>query len=149
MMQNLARNALAQYNQIGVQSGVAEASPHRLIQMLLEGALARIAAALGHMRRGEIAPKGQQISLAMAIIDGLRAALNRDADQELVANLERLYDYLIRRLLEANLKNDPAILQEIGSLLSQIKQGWDAIGPAQAVIASGSSRKEDKTAASA
>jgi len=121
------QGALSQYRKVGVHAGIADASPHRLIQMLLEGALDKIHAAKGHMERGEIAAKGKHIGWAVSIIDGLRASLDHSGGGELAANLDALYDYMNRRLLNANLHNDVAVLEEVGRLLLEIKQGWDAI----------------------
>lgn len=127
MLPNKTRNALEQYEKVGVQSGVENASPHRLVQMLMEGATARIAAAMGHLQRGAIAEKGRNISLAISIIAGLRSSLDKDKGGQIADNLDRLYDYMTRRLLEANLKNDRALLDEVQDLLQAIKEGWDAV----------------------
>lgn len=120
--------ALRQYQQVNAQSGVAYASPHRLIQMLMEGALERIAVAKGCIQRQDIAAKGEQIGKAVDIIGGLREGLNHEAGGEIAANLDALYDYLQRRLLEANLHSDIATLDEVADLLRPIKEAWDAIG---------------------
>ena len=119
--------ALKEYSQVGVHSGIASATPHRLIQMLMEGALEKIAAAKGAMTRGDIPVKGAQISWAISIIDGLRMSLDMEAGGEIADNLNRLYDYMGRRLVEANLKNEPAYLDEVANLLKEIKSAWDAI----------------------
>lgn len=119
--------ALKQYQQIGVHTAVTDASPHRLVQMLMEGVLEKIALARGNMSRREIARKGENIGKAITIIGGLQAALNKDAGGELADNLGGLYEYMTRRLLEANLKNDANILDEIAGLMLEIKKGWDAI----------------------
>lgn len=115
------------YNQVAVHTGVNDASPHRLIQMLLEAALEKIAKAKGFMANKKIQPKGENIGLAISIIDVLRASLDMQAGGEISKNLEALYDYMTRRLTEANLKNDVAMLDEITNLLLPIKQAWDAI----------------------
>jgi flagellar protein FliS len=117
----------SQYKQVGAQTGVESATPHRLIQMLLEGALEKINMAKGYMQHGDVAMKGTHISWAISIIDGLRMSLDKEAGGEIAANLDALYDYMGRRLVEANLKNDPAILAEISGLLLEIKSAWDAI----------------------
>lgn len=121
------RNALRQYSTVGVRSGVEDASPHRLIQMLMEGALARIAAAIGHLEHGDVAEKGQSISVAISIIGGLQASLDAGKGGELAGNLDRLYDYMSRRLLDANAQNDRSALEEVHRLLSGIKEAWDAV----------------------
>jgi flagellar protein FliS len=115
------------YNQVAVHTGVNDASPHRLIQMLLEAALEKIAKAKGFMANRKIQQKGENISLAISIIDVLRASLDMQAGGEISKNLEALYDYMVRRLTEANLKNDLALLDEITNLILPIKQAWDAI----------------------
>ena len=121
------RNALDQYSQNAVQTRIESASPHRLIQMLLEGALGKIAAAKGHMDRGEIRPKGEQIGSAISILEGLKTSLDMEKGGEIARNLEDLYTYMERRLIEANRVNDTALLDEVSDLLKQIKEAWDAI----------------------
>ncbi len=135
MNPNHARSALQQYQQIGKKVAVEEASPHRLIQMLMEGALEKIAAAKGYMERGAIQEKGAHITWAVSIIDGLRVSLDKSVGGEIAQNLEDLYLYMMRRLTEANLKNDPACLDEVAALLGQIKSAWDAIEPEAARLA--------------
>jgi flagellar protein FliS len=111
-MSNVKAGALNKYSQVAVQANTTYASPHRLIQMLLEGALEKIATAKGHLARGSIANKGQQISWALSIIGGLRASLDMSAGGEIAQNLFNLYDYMERRLLHANLRNDVAALNQ-------------------------------------
>lgn len=122
-----AKSALQHYAQVGAQTGVAYATPHRLIQMLMDGALDKIALARGYILRGEIALKGSHISWAISIIDGLRASLDHQAGGAIAANLEALYDYMTRRLVQANIANDVEILNEVTGLLHEIKEAWDAI----------------------
>ena len=121
------RNGLDQYNQNAVRTGIDSASPHRLIQMLLEGALDKIAVAKGYMERGDIQPKGAQIGAAISILEGLKASLDKDKGGEIAQNLEDLYIYMERRLFEAHVGNDPGLLDEVSDLLKQIKEAWDAI----------------------
>ncbi len=122
-----ANAAMQQYRQNHVQGGVEGASPHRLVQMLMEGALEKILAAKGFMANKDVAKKGEQISWAISIIDSLRSCLNLEVGGEFARNLLNLYNYMEQRLLEANIKNDPALLDEVGKLMLQIKSGWDAI----------------------
>lgn len=123
-----ANTALRQYQQIDAQSAAAFADPHRLIQMLMEGALESLTKAKGHIQRNEVAAKGEQIGRAIGIIGGLREGLNPDAGGEIAANLDAVYDYMQRQLLEANLRSDIALLDEVTDLLRPIKEAWDAIG---------------------
>lgn len=120
-------SALQQYSQVSAQSGVACATPHRLILMLLEGTLEKIALARGHMGRGEVALKGSHIGWAISIIDGLRISLDKDVGGEIAQNLETLYEYMQHRLVQANLYNDVEILSEVSTLLHTIKNAWDQI----------------------
>lgn len=119
--------ALNAYRTNHVEGGVATASPHRLVQMLMDGVQEKLIAAKGFMASNQIAKKGETISWAITIIDSLRACLNTEAGGEVAENLQRLYDYMEVRLLEANLKNDPSMIDEVGQLMSQVKAGWDSI----------------------
>jgi flagellar protein FliS len=121
-------SAVQHYSSVKVHSGVETASPHRLIQMLFEGALERIAQAKGAMAQNQIARKGELIGKAVAIVGGLQGSLNDKEGGALAANLDGLYDYVIRRLSQANYENNPEYLDECGRLLGEIKTAWDAIG---------------------
>jgi flagellar secretion chaperone FliS len=126
-----AYSAAQQYGAVGTEAAVAEADPHRLIQLLLEGALVRIVAAKDHMQHGEVARKGECIGQAMSIMDGLRASLNAEEGGEIARNLDNLYEYMSHRLLEANVKNDVACLDEVTRLVGEIKGAWASIAPGQ------------------
>ena len=126
-----AYSAAQQYGSVGTEAAVAEADPHRLIQLLLETALVRIAAAKDHMQHGEVARKGECISQAMSIMDGLRASLNAEEGGEIAHNLDNLYEYMSHRLLEANVKNDAVRLDEVTRLLGEIKDAWASIAPSR------------------
>jgi flagellar secretion chaperone FliS len=117
------------YAKVGVETGVLAASPHSLVVMLFEGAMVAVASAIQHMQSGDTESKGASISKAIMIIDsGLRASLNKDAGGGLALNLDALYEYMSRRLLIANLKNQPKILDEVYQLLKGLKSSWETIG---------------------
>jgi flagellar protein FliS len=120
-------SAMNEYKKAGVHAEVMEADPHRLIQMLMEGALERIAIAKGAMKQNNVALKGERIGSAISIIEGLRASLNMEAGGEISANLESMYEYMTNRLLEANMNDDADILDEVADLMRKIKSGWDEI----------------------
>ncbi|MHB1368831.1 MAG: flagellar export chaperone FliS [Pseudomonadaceae bacterium] len=122
-----AMAAMRQYQQVGVKAQVTEADPHRLIQMLMQGGLDRIAQARGAMEREAFAEKGVLIGKAINIIGGLRDVLDKEAGGELATNLERLYEYMTMRLFEASRHNDVSKLDEVAKLLGEIKSGWDGI----------------------
>ncbi|TVS18563.1 MAG: flagellar export chaperone FliS [Gammaproteobacteria bacterium] len=117
-----------QYRQMGVQSRVDDANPHQLIQMMLDAAVGRVAAARGALLAGETATKGELIGRAIDLVEGLRISLDQKAGGDLSANLFALYDYMARRLLEANLRNDASILDEVASLLRELQDGWRVMG---------------------
>jgi flagellar protein FliS len=119
--------AMKQYQTVNVNAQISEADPHRLIQMLMEGGLQRIAQAKGAMQHGNIPLKGEQIGKAAAIIGGLREGLDHTQGGEMAGNLDSLYAFMLQRLSQANLKNDIAMLDEVSELLREIKAGWDGI----------------------
>ena len=122
-----ARTALGAYKANKTTTAMEGASPHKLIAMLLDGALERIALASGAMKRGEIAASGEVIGKAISIIDSLRVSLDHEQGQTLAESLSALYDYMTRRLLEANATKDPEMLGEVADLLKQVKIAWDEI----------------------
>lgn len=125
------RNMTNAYRQIDVETSVNGASPHQLTLMLLNGALDAMNRARGAMVNGEIEAKGKAIGKAISIIDeGLKASLNMTEGGELATRLNDLYAYITTRLAQANLRNDPAMLQECTALLSPIRDAWQAIAPA-------------------
>jgi flagellar protein FliS len=122
------------YANVGMETGVVAASPHKLIVMLFDGALVALGTALNGMRSGNIAEKGKSISKAIMIIDsGLRAALDKKAGGEIAEGLDSLYEYMSGRLVTANITNDPAILEEVQRLLIELRDAWNAIADTPAV----------------
>jgi len=136
--------ALQEYQQIGTQGSVNYASPYKLVQMLMEGALDRIASAKGHMKRKEIAEKATNISKAVGMIEGLRVSLDMDLGGKVAQNLDALYEYMIRRLVESNINNNVSMLDEVTGLLAEIRQGWDAI-PDEAIMSAEKQRRAQST----
>jgi flagellar protein FliS len=124
-----SKSALREYARVGTSARVAAADPHALILMLMNGALDAMAAAKGHITRATVEEKGRNLARAIAIIDGLRASLDRGADAELASNLDDLYDYMGRRLLYANLRSDATAIDEVAGLLREIRSAWLEIPP--------------------
>lgn len=120
----------AAYAQVGIETGVMSADPHKLILMLFDGAKAALIAARAGIEQGNIAEKGLSISKAIDIINnGLKASLDMTAGGDLAEKLAALYDYMCQRLLWANLKNDVATLDEISRLLAELHDAWASIAP--------------------
>jgi len=123
--------AIKAYSNVAIESKAHSSDPHKLILMLYQGALLSIASAKNQMLRKEIAAKGKSLSQAISIInDGLKASLDMSIGAPLVQNLADLYEYMIQRLLLANLKNDTAILDEVSALLLDLRGAWESIQPA-------------------
>ena len=123
-----AEQALKNYQSVRAHSSVAAADPYRLVQLMLDNVLQRIAMARGHLERNEVARKGEQISKALAVIGALSSSLNLEAGGEIAQNLHALYEYCTIRLLKANAQNDSAGFDEVTKLVRTIKDGWDGIG---------------------
>ena len=118
------RSSLAAYRSVAAHSGVDAADPHRLVTMLMDGALERLASARGTMEHGQTEAKSRLIHRAVAIVEELRASLNLQAGGEVAANLADLYDYCGRQLVRANLENRVELLDEVSNLLREIRGAW-------------------------
>ncbi len=130
-----SQNSAQAYARVGVETGVTAANPHQLILMLFDGALLAIAKADASMKQGAIIEKSQAISRATDIISsGLRASLDFSGSDDLAPRLASLYDYMVLRLIHANVKNDSAALHEISGLLTEIRGAWEEISDDPAVL---------------
>lgn len=111
-----------------LETEVESASPHKLILLLFDGALKAIRQARIHMEKKNIEEKGRLLSQAIMIVGaGLLGSLDGDKSEEIAGNLAALYEYCCSRLVEANLKNDTAILDEIIDLLAGLREAWASI----------------------
>lgn len=118
------------YHQTASAAVAEEASPHRLISMLYDGVLERLAIARSSIARRDVTAKLRAINGAMAIVEHLRLVLDHQAGGEISARLDSLYDYMLRRMTQANASNDADALAEVSGLIMTIKSGWDQIDPA-------------------
>jgi flagellar protein FliS len=124
------RTPAAAYRQVGVSTGVAAATPHQLVLMLLDGFDDALVQAAGAMQAGAVPAKCRAIDRAARIVDeGLKASLNLAEGGELAAGLNDLYGYVSLRLLHANLHNDSAALDECRRLIRPLRDAWSAIAP--------------------
>lgn len=121
------RSSLQSYRKVSVESEISVASPHRIIQMMFDGALQRLAQSRYAIENNDIANKGIYIGKAIGIITGLNNSLNMDAGGDIASNLSDLYDFMLRRISEANLNNDASALDDVSDILRTIKEGWDQI----------------------
>ncbi len=121
--------AARSYSVVNIESGVPSASPHQLVLMLFDGAIQSVSAAQSYCAAGKLEAKNSSTSKALRVIEeGLRASLDRPAGGELAARLDRLYEYMSRRLLSASLHSAPDEYAEVGRLLAELRSGWAEIG---------------------
>lgn len=126
-MHGTSRQFAEQYRKVGVSSSATEADPHKLVAMLLGGACERVRRAEAALNQGDQARKGRAIGEACAIVGHLNGSIDHEAGGEIAGNLSSLYEYMLQRLTEANLHNDPVALQEVLGLLVEIESAWAAI----------------------
>ena len=124
---NKTQQPLGHYSTVNAYGAAESDNGLELILSLMRGAQDRIASARGCMERGEKSAKGEHLGKAIALIDGLRGALNLEAGGDIAGNLEALYDYMNRRLVEANAADDVAALDEVTALLSEIRGAWEQV----------------------
>lgn len=118
------------YKDVGLQTSVMGADSHKLVSMLYQGALLAISEAKYEMQNRHMEAKGKAISKAISIIgEGLQASLDLKAGGEIAQNLFGLYGYMVKRLTDANINNDPSMLDEVTRLLAEIQDAWNTIRP--------------------
>ncbi len=122
------QSALASYDNVRKQASAESASPHKLIEMLYDGALERIAQAKGAIEYNQVELKGKKINAAIGVIGGLRESLDRDNGGEISANLDGLYVYIQSLLVKAHMQDDIDKLDEAGTLLGDLRSAWVQIG---------------------
>lgn len=128
MFTSVSSRAASAYQRVNVETAVSQASPHQLVNLLLEGLLKNINVARGALKRGDMATKGEQINKAVRILDeGLKPALNLAQGGDLAANLNGLYGYCSLRLTEANLYNDDTALADVARVIEPLADGWKQI----------------------
>lgn len=135
-MFGMMRNPAQSYATVGVEVAVESADPHKLVLMLFDGAITAINIGKFQMEQHQIAEKGASLSKAISLItDGLKASLDMASGGELAERLGALYDYMAQRLLWANLKNETAPLDEVLTLLGELRDAWTHIGSDQQQVA--------------
>jgi len=129
-MSGYARNSkLAAYQSVSVHGAVAVADPHRLVLMLMDGVMERLAVARASIERGDIAKKAQLLHSCITLLGELRGSLNITQGGALARNLSELYEYMMRQLLRANVDSNVQYIKEVASLLGEVRAAWLAIGP--------------------
>lgn len=126
-MKNPYQEAVNQYKAIDLQTRIESASPHQLIDLLLQGARSHIATAQGNIQRNQVSEKGEHIGKAISIVEGLRSSLNHDKGGSMAENLDKLYEYVQQILLKANIDNSVELLTQSNLLLAEIHEAWQQI----------------------
>lgn len=123
----MINKALNQYKSVDLNTAVEAASPHQLISMLFQGAQGALAKAVGCIERNDIQQRTQQINKACEIVVTLKGSLNFEQGGEVAENLDSLYDYMLRTLMQANRESDVAKVKEVSELIATIADGWSQI----------------------
>ena len=118
---------LSAYTQTNIESIVHEATPHKLIEMLFKGAKDALAQAMGAIERKDFEAKSKKISKATEIILNLQTYLDQEKGGEIAENLNELYTYMAKALIDANRTNDLEKLREISGLLDTVSEGWTSM----------------------
>ncbi|MBC7008734.1 flagellar export chaperone FliS [Pseudoalteromonas sp. BZK2] len=115
------------YQKEALKTRVAGADRYEIIQMLMAGALEKMVLAKVAIEKKHLEAKSEHLSKASAILEALRGCLDFEVGGEVTENLYALYSYMLDRLLDASIKNDPTVIDEVSSLLKEIKSAWDSI----------------------
>ncbi|SNY79650.1 flagellar export chaperone FliS [Enterobacter sp. CC120223-11] len=133
-----SKSGVLSYQQVGVESAVMSATPHQLIVMLFDGALSALVRARLFLEQGDVPARGDALSKAINIIDnGLKAGLDNSVESDLPEQLAALYDYMVRRLLYANIHSDGEAISEVEALLANIADAWKQIGSSSSLVQDG------------
>lgn len=121
---------IASYQQISIESDVRGADPHRLIVLLFDGAESALQQAQTLLAANDFKGKSDALMKAIDIIlSGLSASLDTEQGGDLAKNLKALYDYMVSRLMHANIHKDASAIREVQGLLGEIASAWRKITP--------------------
>ncbi|ABE54605.1 flagellar protein FliS [Shewanella denitrificans OS217] len=121
------RSSLQSYRKVSLDNEISIASPHRVVQLMFAGGLERLAQSRYAIENKDMANKGIFIGKAIGIINGLNNSLDMNAGGEIAKNLSDLYDFMLRKITEANINNDVKAIDDVCDILREIKEAWDAI----------------------
>lgn len=128
MVANSQHRGMNAYQYAELPSLVDGEDPHGLIQLMLDGAAARVNQAQGALEAHDVPLKCELIGKSINLVEGLRVCLDAEQGGEIADNLAALYDYIARRLVQANAFNDIDALKEVSSLLRELQAGWREMG---------------------
>lgn len=119
--------SLQAYKKVSVDSQLSAASPHKVIQMLMAGAIERLVQGKAAMQQGNIAVKGERLGKALDIIISLRGCLSMSDGGEVAQNLDQLYEFMISQITMANAENNETAIDDVVHIIREIKSAWDQI----------------------
>ena len=124
-----SQSKVAAYRSVNAHGIVASADPHTLVLTLFDAILGRLITARACIEQGQISRKAGLLHSSVVLLGELRGSLDLQRGGSLAQNLSDLYDYMVRRILQASANDDAAALSEVQSLLTEIREAWAAIGP--------------------
>ena len=122
-----AITALAQYGQIKNDAQISYASPHQLMLMLFDGAIEAMSMTIGAIQQNNFELRSKQSTRSISVINGMRECLDMEAGGDLANNLYSLYSYMAKELFKASFKNDADTVQNIQTMLKDIRESWEKI----------------------
>lgn len=128
------RGSMKAYKSVALDSQKNVATPYKIVQMLLAGALERLAKARVAIEQEKFPERGELLSATLMIVAELRMALDHEAGDEIAANLDNLYEFMMGEIVQANIHDDVGKLEGVSRLLREIKESWDAIPTDQQAV---------------
>lgn len=116
---------LKAYTRTSKEVQLLASDPHQVISLLMKGALERMQRGKAQMQHGDTEGKHTSLMRVIDIIEALQNGLNMDVNPDISNNFYELYDYMMQRITQANIKNDTDIVDEVYSLLKPISEAWD------------------------
>jgi len=127
----LSYDAYQSYQAVDLGAQTAKASPLELVLILMNGLLDELARARAHIEHARFEAKANSLNRCVAMLNGLSSALDTDAGGEVVGQLAELYDYCARRVNEAGIRMDVALIDETARLLGTVREGWEGVHDAR------------------
>ena len=106
----------------------------KVISLLYDGAINFIKVARKRIELGDLAGKGLYIGKASSVVGELLSSLNMEEGGEIAKNLSRLYDFVMDRLINDNMKNDQKALDEAEKVLDVLRSAWKDLGKNNTVV---------------
>ena len=125
-MPTLRKRGISAYQSVAMTTAETR-DPHELVKLLFVGLTDRIAMARAALEKGDRVARAIAVTKAQKILFGLRDSLDFEAGGELALNLDSLYDYCLRRLVNAHAREDDEIFAEVMDLMVSIREAWKVI----------------------